>query len=121
GRAATGGSVNIISTKPDLDNFQARGSVAYGNFQAVKPDGMVNIPIIDGELGARVAVHGDFNDGYEKNNFQDYLDLAATDSGDPSVRNFNIYPSPTPHPESRQNNLGLMAGRASIQIGRAHV
>src|SRR5258707_6015920 len=66
GRAATGGSVNIISTKPDLDNFDARASIGYGNFQTVKPDAMVNIPIIDGVLGARLAIHGDWNDGYEK-------------------------------------------------------
>src|SRR5258708_21579682 len=85
GRAATGGSVNIISTKPDLNDFQARASAAYGNFQTVKPDAMVNIPIIDGELAARVAVHGDWNDGYEKNNFQDYLNRAGTP-------NYNIYP-----------------------------
>ena len=67
GRAATGGAVNVISTKPNLDDFQARVSVDYGAFGEVKPDGMINIPIIDGQLGARFAVHGSWHGGYEQN------------------------------------------------------
>src|SRR5258708_6509267 len=60
GRAATGGSVNIITTKPDLDNFAAHVSVDYGSFNTIKPDAMINVPVIDGELGIRVAVHGSY-------------------------------------------------------------
>src|SRR5215472_11833900 len=67
GRAATGGSVNIITSKPDLDNFSARASIDFGEFTTWKPDAMVNIPIIAGELGVRVAFHGDYHDGYERN------------------------------------------------------
>src|SRR5258708_17968808 len=67
GRAATGGAVNVISSKPDLDEFQARASVDYGSFQTIKPDAMINVPIIDGELGVRFAIHGSFHKGYEKN------------------------------------------------------
>src|SRR5215471_4605692 len=67
GRAATGGSVNIITTKPDLDNFSARASIDYGGFQTYRPDAYVNVPIIEGELGVRFAFHGDYHGGYEQN------------------------------------------------------
>src|SRR5579872_4869613 len=35
GRAATGGAVNIITSKPDLNDFSARASMGYGNFMTV--------------------------------------------------------------------------------------
>src|SRR5215469_3351394 len=38
GRAATGGSVNIITTKPDLEKYSARASVDYGSFETYRPD-----------------------------------------------------------------------------------
>src|SRR5215471_12729555 len=41
GRAATGGAVNIITTKPDLDAFSARAQVDYGTFDTVKPDAAI--------------------------------------------------------------------------------
>src|SRR5579859_859614 len=64
GRAATGGSVNIITSKPDLENFAARVTADYGTFNTIKPDAMLNVPIIDGVLGVRLAVHGDYHNGY---------------------------------------------------------
>jgi outer membrane receptor protein involved in Fe transport len=69
GRAATGGAVNIITSKPNLDEFQARASFDYGSYNTMKPEFMVNVPIIDGELGIRVAALGVFHDGYEKNQY----------------------------------------------------
>jgi outer membrane receptor protein involved in Fe transport len=69
GRAATGGAVNIITSKPNLDEFQARASFDYGSFNTMKPELMVNVPIIDGVLGVRVAALGVFHDGYEKNQY----------------------------------------------------
>src|SRR6185437_5435270 len=67
GRAATGGAVNIITSKPNLTEFQARASFDYGTYNTMKPEVMVNIPLIDNELGIRVAALGVFHDGYEKN------------------------------------------------------
>ncbi len=97
GRAATGGAVNVITTKPDLNNFAARASIDYGSFNTIKPDAMVNVPIIDGELGVRLALHGSFHDGYEANLY----------SGP------QIFPgSPVDH---RINSLGTFAGRGSIR------
>jgi outer membrane receptor protein involved in Fe transport len=67
GRAATGGAVNIITSKPNLEDFQARVSFDYGSFNTMKPEMMVNVPLIDGVLGIRFAALGVFHDGYEKN------------------------------------------------------
>ncbi|HJW39926.1 MAG TPA: TonB-dependent receptor [Rhizomicrobium sp.] len=69
GRAATGGAVNIITTKPNLTEFDASASFDYGTYNTMKPELMVNIPLIDNELGIRFAALGDFHDGYEKNNY----------------------------------------------------
>ena len=55
GRAATGGAVNVITSKPNLDEFQARASFDYGTYNTMKPEFMVNVPLIDNELGIRVA------------------------------------------------------------------
>jgi outer membrane receptor protein involved in Fe transport len=97
GRAATGGAVNVITTKPDLNNFAARVSLDYGSFNTIKPDAMVNVPIIDGELGFRLAFHASFHDGYDK----------------------NVYPGPVIFPggpvKNSINSLGAVAGRASIR------
>ena len=97
GRAATGGAVNVITSKPDLNNFSARTTLDYGEFNTLTPDAMVNIPIIEGELGIRLAAHADFHDGYEKNVY----------SG-PA-----IFPQTTLH--SSGNGLGILQGRASIR------
>lgn len=129
GRAATGGAVNIITTKPDLDDFAARASVDYGTFQTIKPDGMVNIPIIDGQLGVRLAVHGSFHNGYEQNIY-DQLNNGPNSPANPNgVDNTHFSPTSTlgqtsniyaqtqesGPAERSDNNLGILAGRASVR------
>jgi iron complex outermembrane receptor protein len=97
GRAATGGAVNVVTSKPDLDQFLARASFDFGSFNTMKPEVMVNIPVIDGELGVRFAALGVFHDGYEK----------------------NLYNGPQVFPGSpvdkNINGQGTAAGRASIR------
>src|SRR6185437_10171143 len=68
GRAATGGAVNIITSKPNLTEFQARASFDYGTYNTMKPEVMVNIPLIDNDRVTRVAALGVFHDGYENDN-----------------------------------------------------
>ena len=67
GRGATGGSINVITAKPQLDGYSGSGEITYGNYNQVEVKGMVNIPIIDGELGVRLA--GDYHrhDGFALN------------------------------------------------------
>jgi outer membrane receptor protein involved in Fe transport len=97
GRAATGGAVNLVTAKPDLNDYQARASIDYGTFNTVRPDAMVNLPLIDGKLALRVALHGAFHDGYEK----------------------NIYDGPQLYPGSpvndNVNGQGLISGRATLR------
>jgi len=69
GRAATGGAVNIITSKPNLTEFEARASFDYGTYNTMKPEFMVNVPLIDNELGIRIAGLGVFHSGYEKNTY----------------------------------------------------
>jgi outer membrane receptor protein involved in Fe transport len=97
GRAATGGAVNIITTKPNLDEFQARASFDYGEYNTFKPEMMVNVPIIDGELGVRFAALGLWHDGYEKNNYAGPV----------------IYPNGPV--DKRINGQGTAGGRFSIR------
>lgn len=51
GRNTTGGAVNIITAKPQLDQFHAKGSVTYGNFADRRGTVTVNAP-----LGKNIAV-----------------------------------------------------------------
>jgi iron complex outermembrane receptor protein len=68
GRNATSGVVNVISAKPDLSGFAAKGEFEYGNYNSIKAKGMVNVPI--GEtIGARVAGFYLKRDGYTTNLF----------------------------------------------------
>ncbi len=66
GRSATGGAINFISAKPELNTTAARLSFGYGNYDALTTDGMVNLP-----LGDKVALRGAYSiarhDGYRTN------------------------------------------------------
>lgn len=68
GRSATSGVVNFITAKPDLSGFHASADGEYGNYNAYKVKGMVNLPIGD-TLGVRVAGFYQKRDGYTKNLF----------------------------------------------------
>jgi outer membrane receptor protein involved in Fe transport len=67
GRGATGGTVNIITAKHVLDAFHADLEGSVGNYSADEVRGMVNVPIVDGQLGVRLA--GDWleRDGFVTN------------------------------------------------------
>lgn len=67
GQNATGGAVNVITAKPDLDAFHADIEGTYGNYNDREVRAMVNIPIIDGELGARIAGFWENRDGDVRN------------------------------------------------------
>jgi outer membrane receptor protein involved in Fe transport len=63
GQNATGGAVNVITAKPDLDSFHADIEGTYGNYNDQEVRAMVNIPIVDGQLGVRVAGFWENRDG----------------------------------------------------------
>lgn len=68
GRNATSGVVNFLTAKPDLSGFKASGEAEYGNFDAIKVKGMVNVALGD-TLGVRVAGFYTKRDGYTTNIF----------------------------------------------------
>ena len=68
GRSATSGVVNVITAKPKLGAFEAAADAEYGNYEAIKVKGMVNIPLGD-TFAARVAGVYVNRDGYTKNLF----------------------------------------------------
>lgn len=68
GRNATSGVLNTITARPDLSGFSARAELEYGNFDAFRAEGMVNIPLADW-AGLRVAGTYVRRDGYTTNLF----------------------------------------------------
>lgn len=66
GRNATSGVVNFQTAKPDLSGMAASAEAEYGNYNAVKAKGMVNVPLSD-SLGVRVAGYYLNRDGYTTN------------------------------------------------------
>jgi outer membrane receptor protein involved in Fe transport len=68
GRNATSGVVNIITAKPDLNAFSGSAQFEYGNFDSIRAQAMLNLPIGD-TLGARVAGFFLKRDGFTENLF----------------------------------------------------
>jgi outer membrane receptor protein involved in Fe transport len=66
GRNATSGVVNFISAKPDMNGFKAAFEGEYGNFNAMKAKGMINVPLGD-TLAFRGAGYYMKRDGYTTN------------------------------------------------------
>lgn len=63
GRNATGGAVNIITRAPQLGQTEGFITASYGNYDAIKLEGAVNVPL--GENGAlRVSGNLSKHDGY---------------------------------------------------------
>ncbi len=68
GRNATGGVVNIITNKASTDEVSAALEAEYGNFDAVKITGSLNIPLGD-SLAVRFAGTAIQREGYTENVF----------------------------------------------------
>ena len=69
GRNATGGAVNVITAKPRLGETSGDLTAEYGNYDAFKTSGAVNLPLGDRfavRLAGQVAKHdGYYSDGYD--------------------------------------------------------
>jgi iron complex outermembrane receptor protein len=72
GRNANGGSVNIITKRPQ-DQFEGFVDVSYGNYNALRIRGAVNVPLSD-NLSARLTMYSDSHDGYINNLYQEGRD-----------------------------------------------
>ncbi|HEX6859657.1 MAG TPA: TonB-dependent receptor [Caulobacteraceae bacterium] len=67
GRNATAGVINVISAKPDMNEFKGWLKGEVGNYHAKRASAMVNVPLIEDKLAIRFA--GAFTDrqGYDFN------------------------------------------------------
>jgi iron complex outermembrane receptor protein len=63
GRNAIGGAI-VIRTKPPADEFEASASVGYGNANAFKATGSLNIPLAVDKAYLRVGAYQRSNDGF---------------------------------------------------------
>jgi len=67
GRNSTGGVVNVISAKPDLHAFSTQLKSEVGNYNTRRGSAVINIPVVEGMLGLRVAGAYTSRDGYDYN------------------------------------------------------
>lgn len=68
GRNAVGGSLNAIANKPGLDDANGWVSAGYDSVEALDLEGVVNVPLVEGKLAARVGGFViDQNDGHITN------------------------------------------------------
>jgi iron complex outermembrane recepter protein len=59
GEGSLGGTVRVITRKPDTENFEGSAELSYGSIRSGEPEyggnAMVNIPLVPGKLAARVV------------------------------------------------------------------
>lgn len=80
GRNATGGAILTLSKQPELGEFTGYGLVSYGNFNRMRGEAAINVP-----LGEKVAIRisGTYqdDDGYINNLFLDRKEADQTIKG----------------------------------------
>lgn len=65
GQTSTGGAINVITKKPVIGESRGEASVSYGNYNYIKANAGLNIPIGD-RLAARAFFQYFGHDGYAK-------------------------------------------------------
>jgi iron complex outermembrane recepter protein len=82
GRNATGGSINLITNKPQ-DEFGGTVDLTYGDYDWMRVRGAMNLPISD-SISARVVAFTEERDGYTENKFPGGVD--GNDVDDQGIR-----------------------------------
>ncbi|HYG25459.1 MAG TPA: TonB-dependent receptor, partial [Caulobacteraceae bacterium] len=67
GRNATSGVINVISAKPDLNDFEGFIKGEVGNYDTKRLSAMVNVPLVDDRLAVRLAGALTDRQGYDFN------------------------------------------------------
>ncbi|NLR38175.1 TonB-dependent receptor [Novosphingobium sp. ERW19] len=96
GRNSTGGAINFITRKPGKE-FGANGSISYGNYNAVRADAGVDLPLGD-VAGLRVSGFYDDRDGYSKH---------------PAGGGFFVFPA---YKAGRSDDNHSYGGRVSLRL-----
>lgn len=73
GRNSTAGVINVITARPE-NELKANFTALYGNYDTIGAQGMLNVPLVDNKLVARVAFNINKHDGYQKGAVQDIFD-----------------------------------------------
>ena len=73
GRNATGGVINLITAKPDLDEFYGSADIKYGQNNEKNLTMMLNVPVTD-QLGLRFAYTNLQKDGVHENLYKEATD-----------------------------------------------
>lgn len=81
GRNATGGTINIISNKPDFEEFGGHVQAGVGNFNDQQLEAVVNIPVSD-TFAMRLSAWAREHDGLYENAFQDFDNFQTPGSQD---------------------------------------
>ncbi len=67
GRNTTGGAINIITRRPDLDGANGYLTAGYGNYNRFSLTAAAEATLVDDKLGVRVALTRLYRDGVIKN------------------------------------------------------
>ena len=67
GRNATAGVINVISAKPNLQEFSGWLKGEVGNYHTKRVSAMVNVPLVQDKLGIRIAGSLTDRQGYDYN------------------------------------------------------
>ena len=96
GRNSTGGAINFITRKPGKE-LGFNGAISYGNYNAVRADAGVDLPLGD-VAGLRVAGFYDDRDGYSKH---------------PAGGGFFVFPA---YAAGRSDDNHSYGGRVSLRL-----
>ena len=77
GRNSLGGNIALTTAAPK-DKFEMGADLIYGNYNRMKAEGFINVPLADG-LAFRVAAAHDAHDGYLKSTVNKRADLQDLD------------------------------------------
>jgi len=80
GRNTTGGAINFITRGPSLAGNKGYAEAGYGNFDTVTAQGAVEAPMIDDQLGVRIAANYEKGDGRIENVFPGGRDANSVDT-----------------------------------------
>lgn len=67
GRNALGGTINIVSKKPEMNKFDGYAQFAVGNYNEKEYRGALNLPLIDDTAAMRFSVYSSAHDPFVKN------------------------------------------------------
>ncbi len=79
GRNTIAGAVQVLHNDPEYNEWGAEASLQVGNFGRQDIKLVMNLPLVDDTLAARIAIKDTGHDGYWKNAAQDNRDRGATD------------------------------------------